>query len=74
MRLILSAGTTLWILAFSNIVLHAQSWQMPPESQRCPSKWGAGDQRGAGNLMNPQTLLRAAKLINTGELFELGAV
>jgi hypothetical protein len=74
MRLSLSAGTTLWMLAFSNIALHAQSWQMPPESQRCPSKWGAGDQRGAGNLMKPESILRAAKLIKTGELFELGAV
>ncbi len=74
MRLTLSAGTTLWILAFSNIALQAQSWQMPPETERCPSKWGAGDQRGAANLMNPETILRAAKLIKTGEIFELGAV
>src|SRR5713101_7201271 len=53
---------------------HAQSWQMPPENQRCPSKWGAGDQRGSGNMMKPETVLRAAKLIKTGEVFELGAV
>ena len=33
---------------------HAQGWQMPPDDQRCPSKWGAGDQRGSGNLMNPR--------------------
>src|SRR5215467_7378580 len=52
----------------------AQSWQMPPDSARCPSKWGAGDQRGSGNLMQPATVLRAAKLIKTGEVFELGAV
>jgi hypothetical protein len=32
---------------------HAQGWQMPPDDQRCPSKWGVGDQRGSGNLMNP---------------------
>src|SRR5262245_10711803 len=53
---------------------HTQSWQMPPENQRCPSKWGAGDQRGSGNLMKPETVLRAAQLIKTGEVFELGAV
>src|SRR5712671_4892397 len=53
---------------------HAQSWQMPPENQRCPSKWGAGDQRGSGNWMKPETVLRAVKLIRTGEVFELGDV
>jgi kynurenine formamidase len=52
----------------------AQSWQMPPDNQRCPSKWGPGDQRGSGNMMKAETVLRAAKLIKTGEVFELGAV
>src|SRR5215468_5692635 len=50
------------------------SWTVPPEDQRCPSKWGAGDQRGSGNLMKPATVLRAARLIKTGEVFELGAL
>ena len=50
------------------------SWQMPAEAQRCPSKWGAGDERGSGNLMKPETVLRAARLIRTGEVFELGAL
>src|SRR5690349_22644002 len=54
--------------------LQAQTWQMPPEGERCPSKWGAGDQRGSANMMKPDTVLRAAKLIRTGEVFELGAV
>lgn len=49
-------------------------WQMPPDNQRCPSKWGADDQRGAGNMMKPQTVLQAIKLIKTGEVFELGAI
>src|SRR5215471_1346087 len=53
---------------------HAQGWQMPPEDQRCPSKWGAGDQRGSGNLMQPASIVRAARLIKTGESFELGAL
>jgi kynurenine formamidase len=52
----------------------AQSWQPPPDQQRCPSKWGAGDERGAGNHMKPETVLRAARLIRTGEVFELGRV
>ena len=50
----------------------AQSWQAPTDAQRCPSKWGAQDQRGAGNHMKPETVLRATRLIRTGEVFELG--
>ena len=50
----------------------AQSWQPPADSARCPSKWGAGDQRGAGNHMKPETVLRATRLIRTGQVFELG--
>jgi len=53
-------------------VARAQSWRPPADSERCPSKWGAGDQRGSGNLMKPETVLRAARLIRTGEVFELG--
>jgi kynurenine formamidase len=44
----------------------AQSWQPPADNQRCPSKWG--------NHMKPETVLRAARLIRTGEVFELGRV
>lgn len=47
------------------------SWSPPPDSARCPSKWGAGDERGSGNLMKPQTVLNAVKLIKTGEVIEL---
>jgi kynurenine formamidase len=52
----------------------AQSWQPPADTQRCPSKWGKDDQRGAGNHMKPETVLRAARLIKAGEVFELGRV
>jgi kynurenine formamidase len=61
-------------LGFGASSAQAQSWQMPPDNQRCPSKWGAGDQRGSGNMMKPEVVLRAARLIKTGEVFELGAV
>jgi kynurenine formamidase len=50
------------------------SWTPPPESARCPSKWGANDERGAANHMKPQTVLNAVKLIKTGEVIELGHV
>jgi kynurenine formamidase len=52
----------------------AQSWQPPADDQRCPSKWGAGDERGAANLMKPETVLRAVRLIRSGEVIELGHV
>ena len=55
-------------------VATAQSWTPPSESQRCPSKWGVGDERGSGNLMKPEQVLKAAKLIRTGEVIELGQV
>ncbi len=50
------------------------SWSPPPESQRCPSKWGANDERGSINHMKPQRVLDAVKLIKTGEVIELGHV
>jgi len=50
------------------------SWTPPPDSARCPSKWGAGDERGAANHMKPQSVLNAVKLIKTGEVIELGHV
>jgi kynurenine formamidase len=53
-------------------VAQTPSWLPPADSARCPSKWGAGDERGAGNHMKPQTVLNAAKLIKTGEVIELG--
>jgi kynurenine formamidase len=74
MRFFALAMTTAVALAHGSVPLQAQTWQMPQDDQRCPSKWGAGDQRGAGNMMKPETVLRAAKLIKTGEMFELGAV
>ena len=52
----------------------APSWLPPAENERCPSKWGAGDERGSGNHMKPQTVLNAVKLIKTGEVIELAYV
>jgi kynurenine formamidase len=53
---------------------NAQSWRPPSADIRCPSKWGAADERGSANHMNPANVLRAARLIKTGETFELGHV
>jgi len=73
MRPVLVIAVAAVIGAWS-VSARAQSWQPPADSQRCPSKWGAGDERGAGNHMKPATVLRAAQLIRTGEIFELGQV
>jgi kynurenine formamidase len=69
-----ATASVIGALLLSAPALRAQTWQMPPDSERCPSKWGAGDQRGSANMMKPDTVARAAKLIKTGEVFELGAV
>src|SRR5688572_465475 len=55
----------------SSGILYAQSWQPPAERERCPSRWGAGDERGSANHMGAAAVLRAARLIHTGEVFEL---
>ncbi|MBI4471335.1 MAG: cyclase family protein [Acidobacteria bacterium] len=57
-----------------NISANAQSWRPPSDEQRCPAKWSPTDQRGAANHMKPETVLRAARLIQTGEVIELGRV
>jgi kynurenine formamidase len=60
---------------FSVPLIAFAQWNVPPESQRCPSKWGPGDERGSGNHMkNPEVVLRGARLIKTGEVIELGHV
>jgi kynurenine formamidase len=72
-----AAGVTafaLFALMSGTASAQAPSWTPPPDSERCPSKWGAGDERGAANHMKPQTVLNAVKLIKTGEVIELGHV
>jgi kynurenine formamidase len=67
------AGTA--VLLAVPLIAAAQGWRPPAESQRCPSKWGAGDERGSGNHMkNSETVLRAARLIRTGEVIEMAYV
>jgi kynurenine formamidase len=63
-------------LVFGTVTARAQtpSWVPPADNQRCPSKWGAGDERGAANQMKPATVLNALKLVKTGEVIELGHV
>ena len=62
------------LIVSTSAIAQTPTWAPLPESQRCPSKWGAGDERGSGNHMKPQTVLNAARLIKTGEVIELGHV
>ena len=63
--------------AIVGALAHAQSapsWSPPEPAQRCPSKWGAADERGSMNHMKPAAVLAATKLIRSGEVIELGHV
>ncbi len=69
------ATLALAILAAGSAATAAgQSWTPPSPDERCPSRWGAGDERGAANHMGPETVLKAARLIKTGRVIELGRV
>jgi kynurenine formamidase len=71
--LVIASLTCLTTLTMSSLA-HAQTWQPPPDSKRCPSSFGASDERGNVNLIGTETVLRAARLIRTGEVIELGRV
>jgi kynurenine formamidase len=70
----IALGIALAALGAMSGTVHAQSWLPPAESQRCPSKWGAADERGSANHMKSESVLRATRLIRTGEVIELGHV
>ena len=68
------AFATLFILLAPGGAFAQSSWHPPAAAGRCPSKWGADDERGAANLVTPERIAQAAKLIRTGEVIELGRV
>lgn len=51
-----------------------EQWSPPSPEKRCPSQWGANDERGAANHMKPQTVLNGIRLIKEGRMYELGRV
>ncbi len=71
MRIVATSFAFALTLGLATSPILAQTWRPPTDAQRCPSKWGATDERGAGNHMKPATVLRAAQLIKTGEAIEL---
>jgi kynurenine formamidase len=72
----ITMGVIVSVVVMMATAAHAQapSWTVPDESKRCPSKWGAADERGSGNHMKPASVLNAVKLIKTGEVIELAHV
>src|SRR5918992_2659963 len=61
-------------LVFVSTLAGAQTWTPPTERDRCPSKWGASDERGSANHITATAVLNAARLIRTGDVIELGRV
>src|SRR5258708_40212149 len=61
------------ILALATLTqaARAQGWNPPPPEKRCPSQWGANDERGAANLQTPQAVLKASQMIREGKVYEL---
>ena len=70
MRVLIAAT----IAALVPVVAQAQSWTVPSAAERCPSKWGAGDERGSATHMKPESVLMALRLVKTGEVIEIGQV
>jgi kynurenine formamidase len=68
------AGALALVVSAATATAQTPSWTVPPESARCPSKWGATDERGSANLMKPAVVLDAVKLIKSGEIIELAHV
>ena len=46
--------------------------QSAPKADWYPSKYGASDEIGAANLLTPDVVLQAAKLVKTGKTYPLG--
>jgi hypothetical protein len=62
-----------WLMAGAAFA-QSPTWSPPPENQRCPSKWGANDERGSANHIKPDRVANAMRLVKSGEIIELGHV
>jgi kynurenine formamidase len=67
----LAVGAALGLASFSVL---AQTWTVPTPAQRCPSKWGAADERGSANHQNAKAVMNAQRLIRSGEVIEMAHV
>jgi len=53
-------------------VTKAQS--LPQAPKPGSSKWGKDDQRGAANLLTPEKVIEALKLVTKGQVYQLGSI
>jgi kynurenine formamidase len=65
-------GLLVGILVVATVAAAAAQGVTPIGPQWWPSRWGAGDEAGASNLMTPEKVLEAIKLITTGKVYRLG--
>jgi kynurenine formamidase len=59
--------------ALSVAVILAAGAQAQDNPDWCKSKWGVNDEIGSANLITPESVLAASKLIKTGKIYHLGA-
>jgi kynurenine formamidase len=64
----------LGLVLFGATAAPAQDWKPLASAQRCPSRWGAADERGAANHMTSETVMKAVRLVKEGKIYELGRV
>ena len=75
MRRLIAAVSLAAVAALASDVSAQQpSWTVPTEKDRCPSKWGAKDERGSMNNQTPAQVLKAVSLVKKGEMIELAHV
>jgi kynurenine formamidase len=70
----IALGLAAVVGAGSAALAQAPTWSPPSEKERCPSKWGDKDERGAMNHQKPAAVLKAASMVKTGEVIELAHV
>jgi kynurenine formamidase len=62
------------LVLLGSLSVFGQPWHPPPPEKRCPSPWGAHDERGAANHLKPETVLKGLRLVKEGKINELGRV
>ncbi len=60
------------VVALSVAMLMAGAAQAQDKPDWCKSKWGADDEVGAANLITPELVAAATKLVTTGKVYGLG--
>jgi kynurenine formamidase len=61
------------LVALGAAFVVCMSWSALAQTEKCkPSKWGPNDEIGAANLITPESVLAAAKLVKTGKTYALG--